>query len=122
MLRITTPLDESTELLVHRTIGCCIAVHRGLGPGLIEVIYQRAVAYELAANDLPFEREKPFPVTYRDHQIYVHRVDLVVGGLILLELKAVENLHPVHRAQVLSCLRSEEHTSELQSQSNLVCR
>jgi GxxExxY protein len=105
MLRVTTPLDDEAESLVRATIGCCIAVHRELGPGLLEAIYQRAVGHELAANRIPYERERSFPVAYRGHQIYVHRADMVIGGQILLELKAVESLHPVHRAQVLSCLR-----------------
>jgi len=105
MLKVTTPLEAETESLVYRTIGCCIAVHRELGPGLLEVIYQRAVAYELEANRIPFEREKTYPVEYRHRPIYVHRVDLVVASQVMLELKAVEAFHPVHRAQVLSCLR-----------------
>jgi len=105
MLKVTTSLDEETESLVYRTIGCCIAVHRELGPGLLEAVYQRAVAHELETNRIPFEREKAYPVKYRGRQIYVHRIDLVVDSKVMLELKAVETIHPIHRAQVLSCLR-----------------
>ena len=105
MLRIPATLDDETEDFAYRAIGSCIAVHKELGPGLIETIYQRAVAYELDAHSIPFEREKAFPVQYRGHRVYVHKVDLIVANRVLLELKAVDTLHAVHRAQVLSCLR-----------------
>ena len=105
MLRITSSLDESTEELAHRVIGCCITVHSALGPGLVEPVYHRAVGVELEHCGIPFEREKRFPVRYREKPLYIHRLDLVVDGRIMVELKAVERLHPVHRAQVLSCLR-----------------
>jgi GxxExxY protein len=105
MLRIATKLDDHTEELIHRVIGCCITVHRELGPGLVEAIYQRAVALEMEAASIPFERERRFPVRYRGKVLYIHRLDLVVDNRLVLELKAVERLHPVHQSQVLSCLR-----------------
>jgi len=105
MLRIATKLDDQTEELIHRVVGCCITVHRELGPGLVEAIYQRAVALELEAAGISFEREKRFPVRYRGKVLYIHRLDLVVDNRLVLELKAVERLHPVHQSQVLSCLR-----------------
>jgi GxxExxY protein len=105
MLRIATSLDTATEELVHRVIGCCITVHRELGPGLVEAAYHRAVGIELETARIPFEREKPYPITYRGKPLYVHRLDLVVDARVLLELKAVDRLHPVHHAQVRSCLR-----------------
>ncbi len=105
MLHVTSSLDSSTEHLVRRTIGCCIEVHRELGPGLVEEIYQRAVAFELESAGLPFEREKAFPVVYRGKRLYTHRLDLVVGGQIVLELKAIERLHQVHWAQAISELK-----------------
>jgi GxxExxY protein len=106
MLRIPTSLDPTLEKLVHDTIGYCIAVHRELGPGLIEEAYSRAVAYELADNGVQFEREKRFPIAYRGRHLYMHRLDLVVANEIVLELKAVDRLHPVHHAQLLSALRT----------------
>ena len=105
MLRVPSNLDPSVEELVHRTIGCCIAVHRELGPGLLEQIYQRAVGLELGAARIPFESEKRFPVVYRGRRLYTHRLDLVVDGRLVLELKAVDRFHPVHQAQALSGLR-----------------
>ena len=62
MLKIPTPLSDELEALVHKTIGCCIAVHRSLGPGLLEGIYARAVCIELTVERIPFEREVPYPV------------------------------------------------------------
>ena len=105
MLHVATKVDESTEDLVHRVIGCCITVHRELGPGLVEPIYHRAVELELGAAGIPFEREKRFKVMYRGKCLYIHRLDLVVDGRLMIELKAVDRLHPVHVAQALSCLR-----------------
>ena len=89
MLRIATKLDDQTEELIHRVIGCCITVHRQLGPGLVEAIYQRAVALELEAAGISFEREKRFPVRYRGKVLYIHRLDLVVDNRLVLELKPV---------------------------------
>jgi len=106
MLRIPTSVDPAVEKLVHQTIGCCIAVHRELGPGLIEQAYGRAVGYELADKGIPFQREKRVPIIYRGRHLYMHRLDLVVANEIVLELKAVDRLHPVHHAQLLSALRT----------------
>ena len=106
MLRIATKLDDQLEQLVHDTIGCFIAVHCELGPGLVEPAYQRAAECELEARGIPFEHEKKVPIMYRNTRVYTHRLDLVVGSKILVELKAVDRLHPVHQAQVLSGLRA----------------
>jgi GxxExxY protein len=105
MLRIPSRLDDDLEALIHRVIGCCIEVHRQLGPGLLEIICQRAIALELEAAGIRFEREKRCAVSYRSRRLYVHCLDLVVDDRLLLELKAVERLHPVHMAQTLSSLR-----------------
>ncbi len=106
MLQIPTRLSVTTEELIHETIGCCIEVHKSLGPGLVEVAYERAVCFELADRGVRFECETTVPITYRGRPIYTHRLDIVVGESILLELKAVERLIPLHTAQVLSCLRA----------------
>jgi len=105
MLRVATQLDVELEDLIHRVIGCCVAAHRELGPGLVETVYQRALGIELDAAGIPYEREKSFKVHYRGRCLYSHRLDLVVDQRLMLELKAVDRLHPVHVAQVLSCLR-----------------
>ena len=105
MLRILTPLSPELETLVHDTIGCCIAVHRELGPGFLETIYSRAVTLELVAAGITFEREKPYPVTYRGQLLCEHRLDFVVGGAIVLEIKSIEAIARVHHAQLLNYLR-----------------
>ena len=105
MLRIASELDDATEALITRIIGICIAVHRELGPGLLESIYGRAICLELETAGLSFEVEKQVPVLYRGIVLCHHRLDIVVDLKVLLEIKAVERLAPIHYAQVLSYLR-----------------
>ena len=105
MLKIYSPLSEEVEKLVHDTIGCCIAVHDEIGPGMREVVYSRATAIELRARGIPFEREKPYAVTYRGELVCEQRLDFVVGGEIVLEIKAIEQLANVHHSQLLHYLR-----------------
>jgi len=100
-----TPLSDEIERLVHDTIGCCITVHRALGPGMLELIYSRAVAIELTAAGIPFEREKPFPVMYRGELLCHQHLDFLVAGAIVLEIKSVELITPLHHAQLLSYMR-----------------
>jgi GxxExxY protein len=108
MLTIPTPFDDELEALIHTVIGCCITVHRELGPGLLENIYRRAVGLELRANNLAFEVEKQVPVLYRGELLCYQRLDLIVAGRVLIEIKSVERLAPVHHAQVRSYLRVAE--------------
>src|SRR4051812_49422109 len=105
MLRIASSLPAEVEQLVTRVIGCCIAVHRCLVPGLIESIYSRALCIELATAAIPFEREVQIPVRYREEFLCVQRLDIVVAGQIVLEVKSVDRLAPVHHAQLLSYMR-----------------
>jgi GxxExxY protein len=105
MLRVTSPLPADLETLVSDTIGCCITVHRTLGPGLLETIYSRAVALELRAAGISLEREKRYPVTYRGELLYEQHLDFVVGGAIVLEVKSIEAIAPIHHSQLLSYLR-----------------
>jgi GxxExxY protein len=105
MLRVPGPLSDELEALVHDTIGCCITVHRTLGPGLLETIYSRAVALELSAARISFEREKRYPVTYRGELLCEQHLDFVVAGAIVLEIKSIEALAPIHHSQLLSYLR-----------------
>ncbi|OFW28545.1 MAG: hypothetical protein A3H97_05355 [Acidobacteria bacterium RIFCSPLOWO2_02_FULL_65_29] len=105
MLRISTPLPDELEALVHQTIGCCIEVHRVLGPGLLESICSRATCLELAVHGIPFEQEKRIPVFYRERLLCHQRLDIIVDSRLILEIKSVEKLNPVHQAQLLSYLR-----------------
>jgi GxxExxY protein len=104
MLRVPSPLPDDLERLVHDTIGCCITVHRTLGPGLLETIYSRAISLELKAAAIAFEREKSFPVMYRGELLCEQRLDFV-GGAIVLEIKSVEHLASLHESQLLNYMR-----------------
>jgi len=105
MLRIQSPLPEEVEQLMRATIGCCIAVHRELGPGLRERIYSRAIAIELKAAAIEFEREKKYPVTYRGELLCDQKLDFVVANEIVLEVKSVEHLAAIHHAQIVNYMR-----------------
>jgi GxxExxY protein len=100
------PIEEGDEVLAHRVIGAAIEVHRILGPGFLESIYERAMDYELAASGLLVEREKEILVPYKDIRISGQRLDLLVGGRIIVELKAVESIAPIHEAQLISYLKA----------------
>lgn len=105
MLRIKSPLSDDVERLIHDTIGCCIRVHRELGPGLFERLYAGALCLELKAAEIPFEREKPYVVSYRGKAVSDQYLDLVVDNQVVLELKSVDDLAPVHHQQILSYMR-----------------
>jgi GxxExxY protein len=105
MLKVKSYLPVETEDLATRVIGCCIDVHRALGPGLLEKIYARAVCIELDHAEIQYQREKEIPVTYRGELLCQQRLDIVVADQIIVEIKSVEHLNPVHRAQLTSYLR-----------------
>jgi GxxExxY protein len=92
--------------LSYRVIGAAIAVHRELGPGLEEQDYEMALSAELAASAVPFQSQQPIPVVYKGvHLDAGFRVDVFVDRALVVELKAVDSLHPVHEAQLLTYLR-----------------
>ena len=92
--------------LTGQIIGAAIEVHRELGPGLLESTYQACLAQEFSMRNLPFEREKPLPVEYKGHKLDCgYRLDFVVDEKVVVELKAVEEIHPVHQAQLLTYLK-----------------
>ena len=95
-----------TERVAHRIIGCAIDVHRVLGPGFKERIYVQAVCLELHSSGLRFEREKEVAVPYKGWQIPGHRVDLIVEGVVLVELKAVPKIRRLHARQIVSYLKA----------------
>ena len=113
MLRIPSKLPDDLEDLIHHVIGCCIAVHRALGPGLLERIYVKALCLELAAQGISFEREKRYPVSYRGEHLWHQRVDLIVGGRVIVEVKSIAQLAPVHKGQVITYLRVAKLTAGL---------
>lgn len=87
-------------------IGAAIEVHKHLGPGLLESAYEEPMAHELTLRSIPFERQKPLPVVYKGVRLESgYRLDFLVGGLVVVELKAVDKLAPIHEAQMLTYLR-----------------
>jgi len=105
-MRVYTPLNEADEAVVTHVIGSAITVHRTLGPGFKESIYHHAFRLELESRGISFESEKPVLVKYRDWTIPGQRVDLIVAGVVLIEIKVVPKIRALHRAQVLSYLRT----------------
>jgi GxxExxY protein len=101
-------MDENT--LSNQIIGAAIEVHKRLGPGLLEAAYEECLAYEMALRNIPFERQKSIDVIYKDTRLDCgFRLDFLVGNQIVVELKAVDQLAPIHEAQVLTYLRLSGH-------------
>jgi GxxExxY protein len=94
------------EEVTHGIIGCAMQVHRILGTGFQEVIYQRALELEMTAKGIVFEREKELPICYRGEQIGVSRVDFLVEKSVIVELKAVIRLEEVHLSQLSNYLEA----------------
>ncbi|MGH6931108.1 MAG: GxxExxY protein [Dongiaceae bacterium] len=89
-----------------RVIGLAIEVHRALGPGLLESVYEECLCFELQANGIRFRRQAPLPVVYKSVRLDCgFRVDLIVEDILIVELKTVERILPVHEAQLLTYLR-----------------
>lgn len=93
--------DDINEL-THKIIGCAMQVHRVLGNGFQEVIYQRSLAIEMRYANLNFEREKEIKIYYRDEEVGTRRVDFFAKGKVMVELKAIEKLEDVHKAQAIN--------------------
>ena len=92
--------------LTQRIIGAAMRVHSAVGPGLLERVYQACMHYELVQLGLNVQAEFPIPIMYKEVKIDVgHRIDFLVEDLVLLELKAVATVHPIHEATLLSCVR-----------------
>ena len=87
-------------------IGAAIEVHRNLGPGLLESAYEECLCRELSIQDIVFERQKPLPLSYKGVKLDCgYRLDIVVEGLVVLELKATDRIEPIHEAQLLTYLK-----------------
>jgi GxxExxY protein len=92
--------------LTDRVIGAAISVHRQLGAGLLESAYRQCLVWELTARDVECRMEVPLGVTYRGrHVANAFRLDLLVGEALIVELKSVERLHPIHHSQMLTYLK-----------------
>ena len=97
---------EKIDAVATSVVGAAIEVHRFLGPGFLESVYEEALAVELRLRDVPFERQKPLAVEYKSHAVGEGRLDLLVGGCLVVELKAVDLLAPIHTAQLISYLKT----------------
>jgi GxxExxY protein len=97
---------ERLDVLARSVIGAAIEVHRHLGPGYLESIYEEALAVELELRGVPFERQKPIEVNYKGREVGQGRIDLLIEGQLLVELKTVEALALIHKAQVISYLKA----------------
>jgi GxxExxY protein len=99
---------EGLEELIPEVIGCMIAVHKELGPGFIESVYHRALEVELERQGIPFETEKEIPICYQGTGVGIHRLDLFVAGMLVVEVKAVESIAAIHYAKVRSYLKATD--------------
>lgn len=100
------PAPPERDPLTDRVIGFAIEVHRHLGPGLLESAYEECLCHELRQNDFAFRRQVPLPVIYKSVRLDCgYRIDLVVEDQLILELKAIERLLPIHEAQVITYMR-----------------
>src|SRR5437899_9751531 len=118
MLRLTTEtqrtqrrhredrMNPHLNQLSHEIIGAAIEVHRTLGPGLLESSYHECLCRELLVRGVPFEREKPLPLEYKGIRLECgYRIDILVAGLVIVEIKSVEALAPIYEAQLLTYLK-----------------
>jgi GxxExxY protein len=99
-----TEINELNEV-TEKVIGCAIEVHRELGPGLLEQVYEEALCVELQLQRLNYQRQLPIPLVYKGNPIGEYRIDLLVEKAIIVEIKSVERYDPVFEAQVLTYLR-----------------
>ncbi len=100
--------------LTEKIIGCAIEVHKKLGPGLLESAYEECLSYELKSVGLAIERQVPIPVVYKDIKLECgYRIDILVEKAVIIELKAIETLAPVHEAQILTYMKFANKTMGL---------
>lgn len=104
--RTFTPLTEREKWLAEQIVSIAITIHQALGPGLLESVYEKIFCFELAKRNISYQRQKAVAIVY--HELVIEdalRVDILVDDLVILELKAQENPHPVWEAQLLSYLK-----------------
>jgi GxxExxY protein len=100
------PTRTSVNRITEEVIGAAIAVHRALGPSLLESAYQECLCQELALRGVPFERQVPLPLEYKGIRCECgYRLDILVNGTVVVEVKSIEAIAPIHEAQLLTYLR-----------------
>ncbi|PLZ96665.1 GxxExxY protein [Fischerella thermalis CCMEE 5198] len=102
--------SKELDLLAHEVIGAAIEVHRLLGPGFLESVYHQALRFEFEMRGIPHKFKHPVAVKYKNHQVGEGELDFLVGDLLIVELKAVERLAPIHEAQVMSYLKMTKNS------------
>jgi GxxExxY protein len=100
--------DDPAERASHRVIGAAIEVHRAIGPGFVESVYQKALAIELTLRGIRFEPQHRFELEYKGHAAGTGRVDFLIEECLIVEIKAVEAIIAVHQGQTLSYLRAKQ--------------
>jgi GxxExxY protein len=93
------------EQITEKIIGCAIEVHRTLGPGLLEQVYENALCIELSISGLKYQRQVIYPLQYKQKPIGDYRIDLIVEDSIIIEIKSVERIDPLFEAQLLTYLK-----------------
>ena len=102
------PREPDSELdgWAHKVVGAALEVHRALGPGFLESVYEQALCVELVTRAVPFRRQVPIAVRYKGQVVGQGQVDLLIGDRLVVELKAVEALAPIHAVQLRSYLKT----------------
>ncbi len=98
--------DADLNACVHEVIGSALEVHRALGPGFLESVYDQALSVELMGRSIPFRRQVPIAVNYKGQVVGKGQVDLLIRDRVVVELKAVEALAPIHAVQLRSYLKA----------------
>ncbi|MBE9229434.1 GxxExxY protein [Phormidium sp. LEGE 05292] len=101
--------SQEVEQLAYAVIGAAIEVHRLLGPGFLEAVYEEALAVEFDLRGIPFKRQVVFAVHYKGQEVGEGRLDFLVGNNLIVELKALENVPPIQQARVISYLKATKH-------------
>ncbi len=102
---------KSINELSYKIIGCAYEVHKNLGPGLLESTYESCLCYELAKQGIKFEKQKELSINYKDIVLSNgYRIDILVEDTIVIELKSVEALLPIHTAQLMTYLKLSKHS------------
>lgn len=105
-MRTVEARESKDDALTEKIIGLAIEIHRHLGPGLLESSYEQCLCYELKNADMEFVRQLPLPLTYKGVKLDCgYRLDLVVANRVVVEVKSVERLLPIHEAQLITYLR-----------------
>lgn len=96
---------EELNKITEKIIGCAIEVHRTLGPGLLESIYERALCYEFTVNNINYQNQMIVPIIYKETTLGNNVIDILVENEVIVEIKAVERMNPLYEAQLLSYMR-----------------